>query len=77
MKSTYGIIPQFTRFIVCRIDHDGRKWYAAGYYSGEYTWTRDYLYAREYTKATANRHVARLIDQDLTSAHYTAPIVHF
>ena len=60
MKRTTETRPWFKQYIVACYDIHGKAWYVAGYRNGRYKWTRDPLYARSYSKRTAQQHTARI-----------------
>jgi hypothetical protein len=39
----------------------GNHWlYVGGYYGGEYSWVVDYTHAKQFSKATAEKHMKRI-----------------
>jgi len=75
-RFTYKAVTWYTMFKVCREDSLGRPVYVSGYRNGEYTWTRDYLYGKEYSEKTARQHVARLTANTYPDAAHIAPVMH-
>ena len=45
-------------------DQNGRKMYVSTYYNGIYLFTRDPLYAKNYSAAVAKQHVRRLYERE-------------
>ena len=52
----------YTQKNVYYYDSEGKKWYIKTVYNGQYTFTRDPLYAKHFTEKTAVKHMNTLSD---------------